>query len=157
MGVEIINHEVPPGRQRISLNSLSDVVHEVLFSSRETVGRRDHLASRHIEVDDERPGTMPNELELLPFYLAGRHRQTGVLALQGLDTRQLIGTHHPFACLVQFGCLAIQRVDVLNLLIELVIADWRQPIAHQVRFEIGIFLKASPHVWARWCLRCHVS
>ncbi|MFQ6102107.1 MAG: hypothetical protein ACE5OS_12860, partial [Anaerolineae bacterium] len=73
------------------------------------------------------------------------------------DAGQFIGTQDVFAFLGQFRGLAIQGVDVFNLLVELIIGDWRQPIAHLVRFEISIFLRASPHVWARSGQRCHVS
>ncbi|MFQ6101582.1 MAG: hypothetical protein ACE5OS_10175, partial [Anaerolineae bacterium] len=57
-----------------------------------------------------------------------------------MDSGQFIGTQDAFAFLGQFRGLAIQGIDVFNLLVELIIGDWRQPIAHLVRFEISIFL-----------------
>ena len=115
------------------------------------------MAGCHIKVDDETLGTVTNVLELLPFYLARYHRQRGMFAFQGLHPAQFVGAHDPFTLLGQFRCLAIQGVDVFYLLIEVFIKDLVQPIAHLVRFEIGIFLKASPRVGARFGPGCRVS
>jgi hypothetical protein len=53
--------------------------------------------------------------------------------------------------------LAVQGIEVLYLLIKPLI--WRrcQPIAYEMGFEIGVFLKASPRGGARWSPQCRVS
>ena len=88
---------------------------------------------------------MSNALEALPFCPAWHHRLAEVLALQGWNTRRLTGSHHSFAFLGHIGGLAIEGVDVPNLLVKLVIADWRQPIVPLVRSEIAISWIASAH------------
>ena len=103
-----------------------------------------NLARRHIEVDHERLSAVPNVLVLAPFHFARSHRQAGVFALQSLNTAQFIGAHRPLTLLGQFWGLTIQAIDVCNLLIEAFIGSRSQPVADQMRFEIALFLKASP-------------
>ena len=67
-----------------------------------------------------------------------------MFALQRLNTAQFIGTDHPFTLLGQFGRLTVQAIDVCHLFIKMFIGCRRQPVADQMRFEIALFLKASP-------------
>jgi hypothetical protein len=78
-----------------------------------------------------------------------------MLALQGLNSGQLIGAQHSFTFLGQFRGLVIQVVDVFNLLVKSFVRDWREPIAYLMWFEISFFLRASPRVGARFGQQCH--
>ena len=82
---------------------------------------------------------MTNVFEFSTFDLARCQRQTRMLALQGLYTGQLIGTQRPFTLRCQGWRLLIQRVDVLDLLRQLLIRLRRQPVPDQVGFEIPLF------------------
>ena len=156
MSVELIRDK-DPFRVRVSGDCPLDVCRKVFFGPCVAIGRFHHLASGHIEVDDETLGAMTNVLELLPLYLAGHHRQLGMFAFQGLHAAQFIGAQHLFSLLGQFRRLAIQSVDVLHLVVKVLVKDWCQPIAHLMGFEIALFLKASPRVGARFGLQCCAS
>ena len=95
--------------------------------------------------------------ELLPFDLARRHGQFGMLAFQSLYPTQLVRAERPFALFGQFWRLAIQGIDVLNFLIKLLVRNLCQPVPYQMGFEIALFLKASPRAGARFHQRCLVS
>ena len=90
----------------------------------------------------------------MAFDIARHHRQLRMLAFQSLHATHFIGAEHPFILLNQFWRLAIQGVDVLYLLVKLLIANLCQPVPNQMRFEIGLFLKASPRAAVRCDLRC---
>lgn len=157
MDVEIVHHEMPASNQRLCLDSAFDMVEKIFFVSRATVGRCANLSPGDIKVDDERLRAVPDVLKLLVFYSARLHWQRGMLAFQGLHAAQLIRTHQPFTFLNQLWCLAIQTIDVFNLLIKSFVMNICQPIADLVRLKIAFFLTASPHVWARFRLQCFVS
>lgn len=106
-------------------------------------------AGGDIQVDDEGLSAMPNVLILAPFHFAGSHGQARLGALQSLNATHLIGAHGSLTSPSQFRRLAIQVIDVFDLVIELLIESRRQPVADQVRLEITLFLKAAPRAEGR--------
>lgn len=110
-----------------------------------------------IQVDDEGLSAVPNVLILAPFYFAGSHRQARLGALQSLNATHLVGAHCSLTLAGQFRRLAIQAIDVFDLVIELLIGSRRQPVADQVRLEITLFLKAAPHAEGRCDLRSYAE
>ena len=157
MDVEIVHHKMPADNQRLCLDGAFDMVEKIHLVSRATMGNRTNLPTGDIEVHDERLRTVPDVFKFLVLYSAWPHRQRGMLAFQGLHATQFIRAHHPFTFLDQLWCLVVHPIDVFNLLVELLIINIRQPIADQVRLEVAFFLKAAPHVWARFRLLCLVS
>lgn len=73
-----------------------------------------------------------------------------MFAFQGLHTGHFIQALRPFALLGQFWRLTIACVDVRGFGFELLIVLGRQPVAVQMGLDVRIFLKASPHVGARF-------
>jgi hypothetical protein len=71
-----------------------------------------NLPRRHIQIDDERLGAVPNVLILAPLHFARSHRQSRVFALQCLNTAQFVDAHHAFPVPGQFRRLTIQAIDV---------------------------------------------
>ena len=65
-----------------------------------------------------------------------------MLPFQGLDTGQLIVTDDPLALLNQLLGLVIETIDLTVYSVKLLISLSSQPIADQMGFEIGLFLKA---------------
>jgi len=157
MDVEIVDHKVPLCGRWIRRHGALDMGGKVLFRSCRTARRLQHLASGHLKVDDETLRPMPLILEFLVLDLARRQRQGWVLALQGLDPAQLIGRDEALPLLGQGWRLAVQGVDVLHFFVKSFIGHWIQPVAHPMRFEIALFLKASPRDEGRWNLQCRVS
>ena len=64
-----------------------------------------------------------------------------MLAFQRLDPGQLIITDDPLPLLSQFLGLVIETIDVAVFFVKLFILFGSQPIADQMGFEIGLFLK----------------
>jgi len=64
-----------------------------------------------------------------------------MLPFQSLDPGQLIVTDDPLTLFGQFLGLVIKTIDVAVQLGKLLISVGGQPIADQVRFKIGLFLK----------------
>jgi hypothetical protein len=75
-------------------------------------------------------------LKFTPFDLAWSQRQTKVFAFEGLDPRQLIGTHGHFSLLGSYACLFIDLTERFDLLFAPRIVGRGQPIADQMRLEI---------------------
>ena len=89
---------------------------------------------------------MPFVLELLAFHFPWLHGQVGVLAFQRLDAGQFISADHLVSLCDQVWRLLIHLVDVGHFLVKVFIRFFgRQPTADQMRLEMSIFLKASPH------------
>lgn len=149
MGVEVVSDKVPTDSRQIRLDRALDVIDKIFLGSCVSIGGLYDVPGCHFKVDHEALGAVTFVLELLPFGLAPRHRQFGILAFQGLHATQFIHTKRPFALLGQFWSLAIQGIDVLNLLLKLLVRNRCQPVPYQMGFEIAIFLKASPRVGAR--------
>jgi hypothetical protein len=64
-----------------------------------------------------------------------------MFAFQGLDTGQFIIADDPFALASQFSRLMIQLIHIGILGLKLIIIFAGQPVADQMGFEIGLFLK----------------
>ena len=64
-----------------------------------------------------------------------------MLPFQGLDPGQLIVTDDPLTLFSQFLRSVIETIDVAVFFVKLLIPFGGQPIADQVGFEIGLFLK----------------
>jgi hypothetical protein len=133
------------------------VVGKVFFGTSITTGSFQDFTDGHIETEDKRLGAVAEVLELTPFNLSRSHGQTGVFPFQSLHTAQFIRADHSLTFLRQFRGLLIQAIYVLYFLVELLVSSWSQPVADQVGLEITLFLKASPHVWARFAPRCHAA
>src|SRR5512143_4088626 len=86
---------------------------------------------------------MADILKLTALHLAGDHRQTGVLALQGLHAGKLIGADDPLALGIQGRRLPIHGADVLDLAIEVGIPRRGQPIAPPMRLERPLFKRRA--------------
>jgi hypothetical protein len=69
-----------------------------------------------------------------------------MLPFQSLHTAEFVCAKHPLILFGQFRSLAIQGIDILYFLIKLLVGNLIQPVANQVRFEIALFLKASPPI-----------
>ena len=91
MRVQVVRHEVPLLGGRIGFDRPPDVLGEVDLSASRPAGRLIHASGRHIEVDDQRLGTMADVLELPTLDLAGSQRQARVLPFQRLHPGQLVG------------------------------------------------------------------
>ena len=155
MDIEIVNDKVPPDDRQVGLDRAPNVIDKVFLRPCVPMGRLYDVAGCHIEVDHETLRAMTRVLELLPFDLARRHGQLGVLAFQSLHATQFIRAERPFALLGQFRSLTIQGIDLLYFLIKLLISNLCQPVPYQMGFEIVVFLKASPRVGVRSDLGCH--
>jgi hypothetical protein len=152
MDVEVVNNKVPTDDRQVGFNRALNVIDKVFLGPCVAIGRLFNATGGHVKVDDEALGSMTRVLEFLAFDLARHHRQFRVLAFQSLHTTHFICAEHPFILLSQFWGLAIQGVDVLYFLVKLLIRNLCQPVPDQMRFEIAIFLKASPRVGARLSL-----
>jgi len=150
MDVKIVGDKMPTDDRQIGLDRTPNVIDKVFLGSCVAIGIPFDAASGYVEVDHEALGAVAHILELLPFNLTRRHAQGRVFALQGLYAAQLIDADHLLTLFRQFWRLPIQCVDVLYFLIKLLIEYRRQPVSDQMRFEIALFLKASPRVGARW-------
>ena len=64
-----------------------------------------------------------------------------MLPFQGLDPGQFIVTDDPLTLFGQFLGLVIETIEVAVQLSKLLISGGGQPIADQMGFEIGLFLK----------------
>lgn len=157
MDVEIVDNEMPLAGGWIIGHRALDMGGEVLFRPRWATGRVQDSSCGDLEVDDETLRAMALILELLMLDLPPGHRQSGALALQGLHPAQFISGQDSLPLLGQNWRLAVQGVDILHFLVEAFIGHGIQPIAHQMRFEIAVFLKASPHDEGRWSRQCYVS
>jgi hypothetical protein len=154
MDVEIVDDKVPTGDRQIGLNRPLNVLDKVFLGSRVAIGRFFNATRGHVKVDDEALGTVTRILEFLTLDFARRHRQLRILAFQSLHATHFVRAEHPFILLSQFWRLAIQGVDIPYFLIKLLIGNLCQPVSNQVRFKIGLFLKASPRAAVRCDLRC---
>lgn len=64
-----------------------------------------------------------------------------MLPFQSLDPGQLIVTDDPLPLLSQCLRLVIETIDVAVFFVKLLISCGGQPIADQMGFKIGLFLK----------------
>ena len=157
MRVQAINDE-DPSSLGIGFYRLGDMPGEVRLLARRSYRGRDHATGGHFQVGKQTQSAVPDVLELAPFYQAGARRFTGVLALGGLDAGFFIGRDQMHPRLMQSAGLAVEGADrpcffgklrrVFNL--------WIEPVAAQVRFDLGFFLKSAPHCGAKSSRPCLV-
>ena len=143
VGVEAIYDEVPAVDHRSSFHTALNMLDEVFFGACGAARNRGDSTGDDIEVDDQRQGAMPDVFELAPFDFARRHGQPRVFPLQGLNAGHFVRAHHRFALLRQLRRLSVERVDVVDFLIELLIRLGCQPITNQVRLDTLFFSKRA--------------
>jgi hypothetical protein len=133
--IDIVDHEVPLRHLWCSGDCPRDVGSKVRFRARRPDARRHDLTRYDIEVDHKRLCSMSGVLKLTPLNLAWSEWQAGILAFQGLDPRQFVRAHNPFAVLCPLGGLTVQAADVLDLGIKQRIHLGGQPVTTQMRLE----------------------
>ncbi len=141
MNIELVNNEMPFGHSWLSFNGASNMVQIVLFGAGGTDRGGANLAGGHIKIDDKGQGAVANIFVLPPLYLTRSQRQAGMLPFQSLDPAQLIVTDDPLPLLSQCLRLVIETIDVAVFFVKLLISFGGQPIADQVGFDVGLFLK----------------
>src|SRR5437879_45223 len=68
----------------------------IRLSARGSPGRFNHLSGDHLEMDEPGQSALPNRREFPPQRLSGLDGQIGMVALDGLHSRQLIQTAGAF-------------------------------------------------------------
>src|SRR6266567_7501974 len=101
--------------------------------------RGHQFARDDIAAQDKAARAMTHILELAPLDFTGSERQSGMLALSGLHTSQLVSAHAHFALLCQLWGLLIQATDGFDRFLLVRILRRGQPIADQMRLEIVFF------------------
>lgn len=150
MGVEVVADVVPFADFGFSGRPALYMREEVLFSPCRLGGDGGHLASGYIEVEGEGQRAMADVFELAPFDLARLQRQARVFAFQGLHAGHLIQAFDAFALFCQGWRLTIQRIDIIDFVLKLVVMLGGEPVTVQMRFDLGIFLKDVPRGGVRW-------
>jgi hypothetical protein len=87
---------------------------------------------------------MADILKLPPFDVPGLHRQARRGAFQRLDTGHLVDRDGLNTLLRSGGGSLIHRADIGTLGVEVGIGLRRQPVAVEMRLEIGLFFKKRP-------------
>jgi hypothetical protein len=95
--VQVVYHEVPARGRGVGGGHPSEVVQEIGFRAGRSTRRRDEVAAGDIAAEDERAGAVTDVLELAALGLSRRQRQIGMLALECLYARQLVGARDPLA------------------------------------------------------------
>jgi hypothetical protein len=81
MNVEIVQHEMPPGRLIIGGHCTGYVRHKVLFGACRPQRRRHDRALSDVKIGDQRQRATPDIFELAPLLLARFHEPGGMFAL----------------------------------------------------------------------------
>src|SRR5258706_3497297 len=139
MDVEIVEHNSQAAGHRRGRYHRLDVRQKIDFGAGGTTRRCHNLATHHIATHNKRTGAVPNILIFSTLNLVRSHWQIGIFALQGLDASQFISTDCALALLCPCRCLTIDRTDITDFLIQLLISGRGQPIAYQMRFESPLF------------------
>jgi hypothetical protein len=156
--IETVRDEMPLADGGFGFHRALDVRDEVDFVAGIPIGDLPNPASGNMEVDHKGLRAMSFVLELLAFHSPRLHGQVWMLAFQRLAAGQFIGADHLVSLGDQVRRLPVKLVEVGHLLIEVLIRFFgRQPTADQMRLEMRIFLKASPHAEAKSVPQCRVA
>ena len=118
MNVQIIQHDVPLARLRITGNQLLKMRQSILFGARGSPGRFDDVPADDIQIEEPGQRAMPDVLEFAPQHMTGLHRQVGMLALDGLHAGQFVQTDGAFALLGTLRSLRIHLTPLDNLFVS---------------------------------------
>jgi hypothetical protein len=154
MGIEIITDVVPFADGRFGADTALNMREKILFGARRLSGNGGNLPRSDVEIEGEGQRTVADVFELPAFDLARLHGQPGVFPFQGLHAGHLIQTLDAFTLFGQGWRLAIERIDVINFVLKFGIMLRGEPIAVQMRLDLGIFLKVSPRGAERSFRQC---
>src|SRR5438270_13828638 len=101
---------------------------KIFLGARGTTERSHDLSADNISTQDKGPGSMPKIFKFAPFDFSRAQGQPCMLALQGLDSRQFIGTHGTFSLFGSLGSLLIHLAGRHNGFLSLRISRWGEPI-----------------------------
>jgi hypothetical protein len=159
---QVVGDSARPGDQPHQGLGLMDVqlVHDedvARIRPRRPDRRADQPAGGNLEVGDQALRAVPDVLELAALDVARLHRQGWGGALQRLDAGHLVGAEHMRAGGFQQRRGGVHVTHGRHLLDE---DGWvgrlgREPIAAQVRLEVGLTPKSAPPSGARWREQCH--
>ena len=150
-------YDEDPDTARIRVDRLGDMPSEVrLFACRSYRGR-DHATGGYFQIGKQALRAVPDVLEFTALYQTGTRRFGRMLALCGLDARFFIGRDQVRARLMQGAGLAVEGADRPGFFGKLrrVFNLWIEPVAAQVGFDLGFFLKSAPPCGAKSCQQCH--
>ena len=123
MDVQIIQHDVPLDRLRITGDQVLKMRESILFGARGSPGRFDDVSGDDIEIDEPGQGAMPDVLEFPPQHMTGLHRQVGMLAFDGLHAGQFVHADAALAVLGSLFRLGIHLTALDDLFVSALIGD----------------------------------
>lgn len=148
VGIQIVANDTPAhgfgchGKQGLEKG------HELSLAA--AIGdRADNLSCRDVECGNQGLRTMTDVFELASLDPARRHRQGRCDPLQRLDAAHLVDRDSPYRFLGGDGA-AINGAHIDAFGLEFGIRFGREPRPHEMRLEIGFFLKSAPPNGARW-------
>ena len=112
------------------------------------------LPGRHVESRNHRLRAVADVFELPPGDLARLDQQVGGGALQRLHAGHFVDRHRADVLLRSRRRLMIERANLGAFALELRVRLGREPAAHEMWFEVGLFLKSARPSRARCCRRC---
>src|SRR5436305_1366953 len=139
MGVEIVADDMPARGFWVGGHHRLQMRQKIGLRARGSTRRSQDRAGDDIAADDQAARAMADVLEFAPLDFAWGQRQSWMLAFQGLDGGQLIGTHGLFSLLGQLCGLLIHVTDRSHRFLLVRIFRRSQPIADQVGLEIPFF------------------
>ena len=123
MNVQIIQHDVPLERLRITGDQVLQMRESILFGARGSPGRFDDVPGDDIEIDEPGQRAMPDVLEFPPQHMTGLHRQVGMLAFDGLHAGQFVHADAALAVLGSLFRLGIHLTALDDLFVSARICD----------------------------------
>ena len=103
----------------------------------------DDFAAGYVESRDQRLSAVADVFELTAKHLAWLHWQIRRSALQRLHAGHLVDRDGADVLLRRRGCVVVDGADISALALELRIRLGREPAAHAMRLDVGIFLKSA--------------
>jgi hypothetical protein len=137
MSIEVIDNEQPRVLRCLG-NSLLDVGQKVGLGAARPHAGRYHPPGSDFQVGDQAQRAMAVIFMFNAGHLTHPHRLGGVVVLQGLNTRFLIGRHQMNPKRMELSGLAIERTNSAHLGIKggLVLRLSIEPVATQRRFDL---------------------
>lgn len=132
MRVQLVTDHMPAGRLEVGLDHFLQMGQEIGLGSRWSAERCHDQPCDDIAADNEGASPMPNIFKFVPLDFAWNQRQTGMLAFESLDSRQLIRPDRSFSLLSQAGSLFIQRTHRFDRCLPLRILWRRQPVLEKM-------------------------
>ena len=153
MRVQIVGDHAPlRGRRAGGEQSVQEVGVVLLGAGLADAGG--HLAGRYVESRNHRLRAVADVFEFPPGDLARLDRQVRGGALQRLHAGHFVDRHRANVLLRRRGRLMIEGANLGAFALELRVRLGREPAAHEMRFEVGLFLKSARPSRARCCRRC---